>query len=47
MFAPSCVRVGEIGDSRSPHYRIHHEIDWERAVPKILHEKWAAARGPD
>ena len=31
--APSCVRVGMIGDKRP---RIHHHILWNYAVPKIL-----------
>jgi hypothetical protein len=38
MYAPSCVQIGQIGDPRSPHYRIHHMINWHRAVPKILAE---------
>lgn len=39
MYAPSCVKVGVMGDSRSGAYRMHHVIDWRRAVPKILREK--------
>lgn len=39
MFCPSGVRVGEMGDPRSPHYRLHHDIDWPRVAPKILHER--------
>jgi len=35
MQAPSCVRVAEIG---TRHRRIHHWIDWPRAVPVILRE---------
>jgi hypothetical protein len=38
MVAPSCVQVGEMGDHRSPHNRIHHKINWNRAVPKIARE---------
>lgn len=38
MYAPSCVRVGELADNRSPHWRLHHAIDWRRAVPLILRE---------
>jgi hypothetical protein len=38
MYAPSCVKVGELGDPRSPHYRIHHSINWRVAVPKIMRE---------
>lgn len=44
MYAPSCVRVGELGDPRNPHYRIHHEINWRAAVPVILRE---SVRKPD
>lgn len=25
---------------RSPHYRIHHKINWHHCAPKILREKW-------
>lgn len=38
MYAPSCVRVGQLGDPRSPHYRIHHSINWRHCVPKIIGE---------
>lgn len=38
MYAPSCVKIGEIGDHRSPHYRMHHAINWHKAVPVILRE---------
>ena len=38
MYAPSCVKIDVLGDSSSPHYRIHHEISWENCVPKILRE---------
>lgn len=37
IFSPSCTKVGMMGDK---HKRIHHMIDWERCVPKILNEKW-------
>lgn len=30
---PSSVKIGEMGDG---HKRIHHSIDWEKAVPKII-----------
>ena len=30
---PSCVKIAEMGAS---HKRIHHTVDWERAVPKII-----------
>lgn len=38
MYCPSGVKVGEMGDSRSPHYRLHHQINWDRVAPKILRE---------
>ena len=40
MYAPSCVKVGTMGDHRSPHYRIHHKINWNVTAPKILREQW-------
>lgn len=40
MYAPSCVKVGDLGDHRSPHYRIHHAINWNRTAPRILDESW-------
>ena len=33
MSAPSCVKVYTVGQS---HKRVHHSIDWEHAVPKII-----------
>lgn len=39
MYSPSCVKIGEIGDPRSPHYRIHHKINWHHCAPKILREE--------
>lgn len=30
---PSCVKIGMMGDK---HMRIHHQIDWETCVPKIV-----------
>jgi hypothetical protein len=38
MYAPSCVKVGTTGDPRSPHYRLHHKINWHATAPKILRE---------
>lgn len=35
MMAPSCVKVAMMGDS---HMRLHHNIRWNNAVPKILNE---------
>jgi hypothetical protein len=39
MYSPSCVQIGTLGDHRSPRYRIHHKINWHKAVPKILREE--------
>lgn len=39
MYAPSCVQIGTLGDHRSPHYRIHHKINWHKTAPKILREE--------
>jgi hypothetical protein len=44
MYAPSCVKVGQMGDPRSPHYRIHHKINWHNTAPKILREEWRQPR---
>ena len=38
MYSPSCVKIGQLGDPRSPHYRIHHKINWHHTAPKILRE---------
>lgn len=38
MYAPSCVKVGAMGDPRSGNYRAHHVINWNKAAPKILRE---------
>ena len=35
--APSCVKVGMMGEN---HKRIHHTINWEYAVPKIINPKY-------
>lgn len=37
MAAPSCVKIATMGDK---HMRIHHNIEWELCVPKIINEKW-------
>jgi hypothetical protein len=44
MAAPSCVQIGAMGDPRGSGYRIHHKINWHRAVPKIIDEKYRKAR---
>ena len=38
MYAPSCAKVGAMGDPRSGSYRMHHDINWHKAAPKILRE---------
>lgn len=30
---PSCTKIGMMGDK---HLRIHHQVDWETCVPKII-----------
>lgn len=48
MYAPSCVKISELGDPRSPHYRIHHSINWNATAPKILREEHRkASRGKE
>jgi hypothetical protein len=37
MIAPSCVKISEMGNKQK---RIHHNVLWRYAVPKILNEKW-------
>lgn len=37
MVNPSCVKVSMMGTS---HRRIHHKVQWEYAVPKILSAKY-------
>jgi len=44
MYSPSCVKVSVLGDPRSPHYRIHHKINWHHTAPKILREEYRKAR---
>lgn len=39
MYAPSAVRVSTLSDPRSPHVRVHHVVDWDRAAPCILREE--------
>jgi hypothetical protein len=41
MYAPSCVKIGQLCDhaSRIPHYRIHHKINWNNCAPKILRDE--------
>jgi len=35
MYAPSCVKIGNMGFNQ---HRIHHVIDWNSAVPKIMRQ---------
>lgn len=45
MAAPSCVRIGVMGDPRGSNgCRIHHKINWHKTVPKILREEHRKAR---
>ena len=44
MANPSCVQIGAMGDPRGSGYRIHHKINWHKAVPKIIDEKHRKAR---
>jgi hypothetical protein len=37
MAAPSCCKITMMGTS---HQRIHHKINWNNAVPKILHQRY-------
>lgn len=37
MACPSSVKVYEMGDT---HKRIHHSINWEHAVPKIISDRY-------
>ena len=39
MWEPSCVQIAAMGSPTAngeAHWRIHHFVDWRRAVPKIL-----------
>jgi hypothetical protein len=37
IYNPSCVSVAPMGNK---HKRLHHQVKWENAVPKILNEKY-------
>lgn len=40
MAAPSCTQIGLMGDTRDGcSSRIHHKINWHKAVPKIIDER--------
>lgn len=41
MCRPDCVKVAAMGD----HYmRMHHNVEWDYCVPKIINEKWRKER---
>jgi hypothetical protein len=40
MWEPSCVKVTSMGDPRAAKNRIHHAVDWNAAVPKIVPERY-------
>ena len=37
MVQPSSVTVAMMGDG---HYRLHHNVDWNATVPKIINQKY-------
>ena len=37
MMCPACVKISRMGNTNK---RIHHIIDWNKAVPKILNESY-------
>lgn len=43
MAMPSCVRVDMIGTA---HRRIHHKINWEHCVPKIINQRYRKETPP-
>jgi hypothetical protein len=40
MYCPSSVKVGFLRDPRHEHGRIHHMINWNKTVPKILRQNF-------
>jgi hypothetical protein len=45
MANPSCVQIGMLGDPPgSAGSRIHHKVNWHKAVPKIIDEKYRKPR---
>lgn len=40
MYAPSCVKISTLGTSNK---RIHHQVEWDYCVPRILEEKYKKA----
>ncbi len=43
MWEPSCVKIATMGDPRAGHYRLHHWVDWLRAVPCIVPDRFRKA----
>lgn len=41
---PSCCKISEMGCG---HRRIHHLVDWEHAVPKIISDKFKKNKGEE
>lgn len=41
ILMPSAVKIALMGDT---HLRIHHNVEWEYCVPKILDPKWKKGR---
>ena len=37
MYAPSCVKISTLGTANK---RIHHSVEWDYCVPRILDEKY-------
>lgn len=37
MYSPACVKIAEFGND---HARLHHRINWNAAVPKIMSEQY-------
>lgn len=46
LYAPSCVKVGILRDpaGKLNNSRIHHDINWHNAAPKIIEERHKKAR---
>lgn len=38
MYAPSCVKISTMGNTKATQ-RLHHKINWQKAVPCIIREK--------
>lgn len=41
MYSPSCVKIGLMGAS---HKRLHHQVTWNNAAVKIIHERHKKVR---